>query len=102
MLVFSAPPVVTYSSRYLTTCSHIQRSTEKTVKTFFLSFVKGKASTSPKHFVNEDQANRVWLNDGTGQFLDSGQALGNAVSLGVALGDLDEGGTPAAFTWPTR
>jgi hypothetical protein len=34
-------------------------------------------------------ANRVWINDGTGVFTDSGQLLGEGVSLVVALGDLD-------------
>ena len=31
----------------------------------------------------------VWLNDGTGQFGDSGQQLGNEAGTGVLLGDLD-------------
>ncbi len=39
------------------------------------------------------QANLIWINDGTGTFTDSGQALGsfrdNAVSLGDLDGDLD-------------
>jgi hypothetical protein len=34
-------------------------------------------------------ANRVWINDGTGVFTDSGQLLGSGHSLAVALGDLD-------------
>jgi hypothetical protein len=34
-------------------------------------------------------ANKVWLNDGDGVFSDSGQSLGGARSLDVALGDLD-------------
>ncbi|MBI3191862.1 MAG: VCBS repeat-containing protein, partial [Pedosphaera parvula] len=33
--------------------------------------------------------NRVLLNDGTGKFTDSGQALGNSYSADVKLGDLD-------------
>ncbi|MDC3251991.1 dockerin type I repeat-containing protein, partial [Planctomycetota bacterium] len=37
-------------------------------------------------------SNRVWLNDGLGNFIDSGQALGNSWSQGVALGDLDGDG----------
>ena len=38
------------------------------------------------------QANRVWLNDGTGHFVDSGQSLGNAHTRLVALADLDGDG----------
>lgn len=34
-------------------------------------------------------ANKVWLNNGSGQFTDSGQSLGSADSYAVALGDLD-------------
>lgn len=34
-------------------------------------------------------ANRVWLNDGNGQFSDSGQSLGSVWTEQVALGDLD-------------
>ncbi len=36
--------------------------------------------------------NRVYLNDGTGIFTDSGQRLGNAVSVSVELADLDGDG----------
>jgi uncharacterized repeat protein (TIGR01451 family) len=43
------------------------------------------------------QANTMWLNDGTGIFTDSGQSLGNGVSFGVALGDLDGDGDLDAF-----
>ena len=38
------------------------------------------------------QGNRVWLNDGAGQFIDSGQSLGNHRSDGVSLGDVDGDG----------
>lgn len=38
------------------------------------------------------QPNTVWLNDGQGTFNDSGQALGQAESLAVALGDVDGDG----------
>ena len=48
-------------------------------------------------FVANDQSwsgqtghpNQVWLNDGTGNFINSGQALGTLKSMSVALGDLD-------------
>jgi uncharacterized repeat protein (TIGR01451 family) len=43
------------------------------------------------------QPNKVWLNDGTGAFRDSGQDLGSADSEGVALGDLDSDGDLDAF-----
>jgi hypothetical protein len=36
--------------------------------------------------------NQVWLNDGTGNFSDSGQALGNARSHGVVLADVNADG----------
>jgi hypothetical protein len=36
--------------------------------------------------------NTVWLNDGEGQFHDSGQQLGNAESMAVALGDVNGDG----------
>ena len=36
--------------------------------------------------------NFVWLNDGSGQFTDSGQRLGEAESTAVALGDFDGDG----------
>ncbi len=42
-------------------------------------------------------ANHVWLNDGTGKFTDSGQALGSSYSFGVDLGDIDGDGDLDAF-----
>lgn len=36
--------------------------------------------------------NEVWFNDGTGNFTDSGQRLGNAQSFYAALGDLNDDG----------
>jgi hypothetical protein len=36
--------------------------------------------------------NEVWLNDGKGKFVDSGQQLGNFASSEVALGDIDGDG----------
>jgi WD40 repeat protein len=41
--------------------------------------------------------NTVWLNDGQGYFRDSGLRLGNGISYGVDLGDLDGDGDLDAF-----
>ena len=43
------------------------------------------------------EPNRVWLNDGDGNFSDNGQALGDSPSLGISLGDLDGDGDLDAF-----
>jgi len=43
------------------------------------------------------QPNRVWLNNGSGNFTDSGQSLGSSDSFGVALGDVDGDGDLDAF-----
>jgi hypothetical protein len=43
------------------------------------------------------EPNTVWINDGDGNFLDSGQALGNGYSIGCALGDLDKDGDLDAY-----
>ncbi|MCP4410137.1 MAG: hypothetical protein GY807_20820 [Gammaproteobacteria bacterium] len=43
------------------------------------------------------EANKVWLNNGNGTFIDSGQILGDSGSSAVALGDLDSDGDLDAF-----
>ena len=47
--------------------------------------------------LERNQPDRIWLNDGAGHFLDSGQRLGEFPSTAVALGDLDGDGDPDAF-----
>ena len=47
----------------------------------------------------QDGPNEVWVNDGSGTFMDSGQRLGNGTHTAVALGDLDnDGDTDAIVT----
>ena len=48
-------------------------------------------------FASLDTSNRIWLNDGAGNFTDSGQALGEGLSVDVALGDLNGDGAPDAL-----
>ena len=43
------------------------------------------------------KGNKVWTNDGSGTFTDSGQSLGSTSSQNVALGDLDGDGDIDAF-----
>lgn len=47
--------------------------------------------------MDRNQPNKVWLNDGSGFFADSGQRLGREESYAVALGDLDGDGSLDAF-----
>jgi hypothetical protein len=42
-------------------------------------------------------ANKVWLNDGTGRFIDSGQEIDRGNSYAVSLGDVDGDGDLDAF-----
>ena len=44
-----------------------------------------------------NEANKVWLNDGSGTLTDSGQNLGDSPSYGARLGDLDGDGDLDAF-----
>ncbi|NEO57671.1 MAG: hypothetical protein F6K54_34165 [Okeania sp. SIO3B5] len=46
---------------------------------------------------NFEQPNKVWLNDGKGNFTDSQQALGRSRSYGVSLADVDGDGDLDAF-----
>ncbi|MEM9556472.1 MAG: VCBS repeat-containing protein [Acidobacteriota bacterium] len=48
--------------------------------------------------VGAGAANTVWWNDGTGTFIDSGQALGAEPTLSFATGDLDGDGDLDLFT----
>ncbi|HIF81087.1 MAG TPA: VCBS repeat-containing protein, partial [Gammaproteobacteria bacterium] len=53
-------------------------------------FARGEAGFTP-------QPNTVWINDGFGNFTDSGLSLGNSYSNDVTLGDLDDDGDLDAF-----
>jgi hypothetical protein len=56
------------------------------------AFVATGQSIDANLNITYDNPNTVWLNDGQGNFHDSGQRLGNQESLAVALGDLDGDG----------
>lgn len=45
----------------------------------------------------EERANKVWLNDGNGNFVSNGQSLGTRNSVSVVLGDFDSDGDLDAF-----
>ena len=45
----------------------------------------------------DGQPNSVWINDGYGNFSDSGLNFGNGISWGIALGDLDNDGDLDGF-----
>jgi len=53
-----------------------------------LDIITGNADT----LTNKDEPNRVWLNDGTGVFVDSGQLLGNSRTYSIAAADVDGDG----------
>jgi hypothetical protein len=44
-----------------------------------------------------ESGNKVWLNDGTGHFTDSGQDLGTGDHYSVHVGDIDGDNDPDAF-----
>ncbi len=44
-----------------------------------------------------DQPNKLWLNDGNGNFTDSGQNIGNFSSMALGVGDFDSDGDMDAF-----
>jgi hypothetical protein len=48
--------------------------------------------------ISGPQADKVWLNDGNGNFTDSGQSLDGAWTYGADLGDVDGDGDLDAFT----
>ena len=56
------------------------------------AFVANSAYLDESMDAVDFDANRVWLNDGQGNFITSGQELGNQRSYSVALGDLDGDG----------
>jgi len=57
---------------------------------------------APRQGRNRDPADRVIVNDGSGNFTDSGQRLGETDSTAVALGDLDGDGDLEALVGTGR
>jgi hypothetical protein len=56
------------------------------------AFIAAGQSTNADRSTSRNTPNTVWLNDGEGHFSDSGQRLGRAESMAVALGDLNGNG----------
>ncbi|MFO7625351.1 MAG: VCBS repeat-containing protein [Anaerolineales bacterium] len=63
---------------------------------FLDAFIASGHTMDPDQSVTPGTPNTVWLNDGGGNFRDSGQRLGQMESLQVALGDLNNDGFPDA------
>jgi hypothetical protein len=59
---------------------------------FLDAFIAGGATMNPGERIAFGIPNTVWFNDGSGNFHDSGQRLGQIISLAVALGDLNGDG----------
>ena len=59
----------------------------------FLDFFLTNDANYSSNDHQEGYPNEIWINDGTGHFMDSGQKLGNEPTFGVALGDVDGNGT---------
>ncbi|MDX1671222.1 MAG: FG-GAP-like repeat-containing protein [Balneolaceae bacterium] len=62
-------------------------------------FIDAIVANDDKQFGFGNNANIVWLNDGSGNFSDSGLRLGNNLSQDVKLGDLDGDGDLDAFVF---
>jgi len=57
-----------------------------------LDLVAGNIAPPPPPEPEPGEANTVWLNEGGGTFINSGQLLGHSDTRSVALGDLDDDG----------
>lgn len=56
------------------------------------AFVGNGCTFSGRPHFERQCGNKVWLNDGHGNFLDSGQSIGDASSEAITLGDIDNDG----------
>jgi hypothetical protein len=59
---------------------------------FVDAFIVSGQSTNADGSTSRNTPNTVWFNDGDGRFSDSGQRLGQAESMAVAVGDLNGNG----------
>jgi hypothetical protein len=59
---------------------------------FLDAFIASGSTMNPDQSITPGTPNTVWINDGRGNFRDSGQRLGQMESLEVALGDLNGNG----------